>query len=170
MFQTASLLVVVSALFAWLNHRLLRLPTTLGIMIIALLFSLALIALGASGLVDPLHLGADWVAQVDFNRTLMEGMLAFLLFAGALHVDLNLLVERRLIIGLLATVGVVISTALIGGLSYGLFHLLGHPVPFIWCLVFGVMVTPTDPVAVLGILKRAGAPPELEVKIVGVYP
>ena len=167
MFETASLLVVISALFAWLNDRFIRLPTTIGIMVIAMAFSVLLLALGAAGTLDPLRLGADWLTEIDFKRTLMDGMLAFLLFAGALHVDLKRLVQSRLIIGLLATAGVLISTTLIGLASYLLFQAIGQPVPFLYCLVFGVIVSPTDPVAVLGILKTAGAPKSLEVKIAG---
>jgi len=166
-FETASLLVVISALFAWLNDRFIRLPTTIGIMVIAMAFSVLLLALGAAGTLDPLRLGADWLTEIDFKRTLMDGMLAFLLFAGALHVDLKRLVQSRLIIGLLATAGVLISTTLIGLASYLLFQAIGQPVPFLYCLVFGVIVSPTDPVAVLGILKTAGAPKSLEVKIAG---
>jgi len=123
-FETASLLVVISALFAWLNDRFIRLPTTIGIMVIAMAFSVLLLALGAAGTLDPLRLGADWLTEIDFKRTLMDGMLAFLLFAGALHVDLKRLVQSRLIIGLLATAGVLISTTLIGLASYLLFHVL----------------------------------------------
>ncbi len=167
MFETASLLVVISALFAWINDRFIRLPTTIGIMVIAMAFSVLLLALGAAGTLDPLRLGADWLTEIDFKRTLMDGMLAFLLFAGALHVDLKRLVQSRLIIGLLATAGVLISTTLIGLASYLLFQAIGQPVPFLYCLVFGVIVSPTDPVAVLGILKTAGAPKSLEVKIAG---
>ncbi|MEM6986416.1 MAG: sodium:proton antiporter [Pseudomonadota bacterium] len=167
MFQTASVLVVSSALFAWFNHRFIRLPTTIGIMVIAMLFSLVLITLGTAGFLDPVELGTDWLRQVDFKRTLMDGMLAFLLFAGALHVDLKRLVESRLIVGLLATLGVVLSTAIIAVASYAVFQAIGQPVPFLYCLLFGVIVSPTDPVAVLGILKTAGAPKSLEVKIAG---
>ncbi|MEM7378458.1 MAG: sodium:proton antiporter [Pseudomonadota bacterium] len=167
MFQTASVLVVISALFAWLNERTLRLPTTIGIMVIAMAFSLAVMVLGTAGVFDPAHLGADWLRQIDFKRTLMDGMLAFLLFAGALHVDLKRLVQSRLIVGLLATVGVLLSTVLIALACFALFAALGRPVPFLYCLLFGVIVSPTDPVAVLGILKTAGAPKSLEVKIAG---
>lgn len=167
MFETASLLVVASALFAWLNYHLIRLPTTIGIMVIALVFSLALVLIGQFGSVDPAAIGAHWLREIDFNTTLMEGMLSFLLFAGALHVDLQRLIKSRAIIALLATAGVLLSTATIGIGSYFLLALMGLDLPLIYCLLFGSLISPTDPVAVMSILKTAGAPKGLEVKIAG---
>jgi len=164
--DVVALLVSLTALLAYANHRLLRLPTTIGVMLIALLLSLALIAAGALGY------GVEaWarkiVARIDFNEALMHGMLSFLLFAGALHVDLNDLARQKFIIGTLATAGIVLSTFLVATALYLLLPLTGFPLPYVWCLVFGALISPTDPIAVLGILKSAQVPKSLEVKVAG---
>lgn len=167
MFETASLLVVASALFAWLNYHLIKLPTTIGIMVIALVFSLGMVLIGHFGPLDPAAIGAHWLKEIDFNTTLMDGMLSFLLFAGALHVDLQRLLKSRAIIALLATAGVLLSTAIIGFGSYFILGLMGIELSLMYCLLFGSLISPTDPVAVMSILKTAGAPKDLEVKIAG---
>jgi len=165
-FQIVSILITLAALFGYVNHRFIRLPATIGVMFIALLMSLALIALSSFGfaLEEPFE---AMLNSIDFNAAVMNGMLAFLLFAGALHVDLGSLVEQRLPVAVLATFGVVLSTAVVGVLSGLLFAVLGVPVPWIYCFVFGALISPTDPIAVLAILKTAGAPKSLEVKIAG---
>jgi monovalent cation:H+ antiporter, CPA1 family len=161
-----ALLVSLTALLAWANHRFVRLPTTIGVMLISLLLSLVLVALGTLG-----YGVEDWaekvVGRIDFNEALMHGMLSFLLFAGALHVDLNDLARQKFIIGVLATVGVVFSTFVIGTAFYLMLPPLGFAPPYVWCLVFGALISPTDPIAVLGILKRAKVPKSLEVKVAG---
>ncbi len=164
--DVVALLVSLTALLAYANHRLLRLPTTIGVMLIALLLSLALIAAGEFGY------GVEaWaekvVARIDFNEALMHGMLSFLLFAGALHVDLNDLARQKFIIGTLATAGILLSTFLVGSALYLLLPLAGFALPYVWCLVFGALISPTDPIAVLGILKSAKVPKSLEVKVAG---
>ncbi|MEJ2173550.1 MAG: sodium:proton antiporter [bacterium] len=164
--DVVALLVSLTALLAYANHRLLRLPTTIGVMLIALLLSLALIVAGELGY------GVEaWaekiVARIDFNEALMHGMLSFLLFAGALHVDLNDLARQKFIIGTLATAGILLSTFLVGTALYILLPLAGFAPPYIWCLVFGALISPTDPIAVLGILKSAKVPRSLEVKVAG---
>jgi len=164
--DVGALLVSLTALLAYANHRLLRLPTTIGVMLIALLLSLALIVAGELGY------GVEaWaekiVARIDFNEALMHGMLSFLLFAGALHVDLNDLAKQKFIIGMLATAGILLSTFLVGSALYLLLPLAGFSPPYIWCLVFGALISPTDPIAVLGILKSAKVPRSLEVKVAG---
>jgi len=113
------------------------------------------------------HQAEAMLASIDFDQTLLHGMLSFLLFAGALHVNLNDLAQQRWVIGILSTVGVVGATFLIGGGVYYLFAWLDIDVPFIYCLLFGSLISPTDPIAVLGILKSAGAPKTLETKITG---
>jgi len=168
LFNLATLMVALAAIFGYLNHRLLKLPPTIGLVIIALLASL--IAVGLDALLPDLGFGAAvraTVLQIDFNETLMEGMLGFLLFAGALHVDLRQLYDGRWAIAAMATVGVLISTFVVGLLSYGLVSLLGVDLPLIYCLLFGALISPTDPVAVLGILKTVKVPPSLEAKIAG---
>ena len=162
----AAILLVLAAVFGYLNLKFLKLPTTIGIMLIGLLSSMVLLMLR-----DALPLipeAADrFVESIDFNKTLMEGMLSFLLFAGALHVNLGNLLDQKRLIAIMASFGVVFSTFVIGGATWLLFPLFGFEVPFLWCLVFGALISPTDPVAVLSILKTAGAPKSLETKITG---
>jgi CPA1 family monovalent cation:H+ antiporter len=165
-FQIIAALITVSALFAYANYRWLRLPTTIGLMAMTLVFSLALIA--ACRLFP--SVGAQVVAivgRIDFNRTLLNGMLGFLLFAGALHLELNDLTGRKLLVATLATASVLISTLLVGMLAWWLLPLLGLELRFIYCLLLGALISPTDPIAVLGMLKRVGAPKDVEVTIAG---
>jgi CPA1 family monovalent cation:H+ antiporter len=110
---------------------------------------------------------AWYVTDIDFNKTLMYGMLSFLLFAGALHTDLNTLLERRYTVVLLATGGVLLSTLLVGTVAWLILPLVGLELPWVICLVFGALISPTDPIAVLGMLRRAGAPPRLSAIIAG---
>jgi len=166
LFDILAILLSLTAGFAYLNHRFIGLPVTIGVMVIALLASLLLQMIDLLGF----HLGeyaAHWLGTIDFNKTLLHGMLSYLLFAGALHVNLGDLQDQKWIIGLLATVGTIISTFLVGTITWWVLSLLDVPLPFIMCLVFGALISPTDPIAVLGILKNAGAPKRLEVKITG---
>ncbi|MFB3146869.1 MAG: cation:proton antiporter [Nitrospirales bacterium] len=166
LFDILAILLSLTAGFAYLNHRFIGLPVTIGVMVIALLASLLLQMIDLLGF----HLGeyaAHWLGTIDFNKTLLHGMLSYLLFAGALHVNLGDLQDQKWTIGLLATVGTVISTFLVGTITWWVLSLLDVPLPFIMCLVFGALISPTDPIAVLGILKNAGAPKRLEVKITG---
>lgn len=162
-----ALLLSLAAVFSYINHRYIRLPTTIGLMLIALLVSLAIIGLKQLGLAFPEQWAGRVLESIDFNETLMQGMLSFLLFAGALHVNLENLAKQRWVIAVLASVGVLTSTFIIGGLSWWLFGVLGLDIDFIYCLLFGALISPTDPIAVLGILKTAGAPKSLETKITG---
>ncbi|OGQ95344.1 MAG: sodium:proton antiporter [Deltaproteobacteria bacterium RIFOXYD12_FULL_57_12] len=162
----AGILLTLAALFGVINHCFLRLPTTIGLMLIALVFSMGLLATGwwFPGM-------KSWAVVllegIDFNRTLLHGMLGFLLFAGALHVNLNDLRQHYRVITALATVGVLVSTGLIGLFLWLVSALLGLGLEFIHCLLFGALISPTDPIAVLGILKTANAPKSLETKIAG---
>ncbi|PQO34610.1 sodium:proton antiporter [Bremerella cremea] len=167
-FNIAGILVALAAAFAFINHKLLKLPTTVGLMLLAMLHAVALLLIdwivpeaGALTAVETL------VGSIDFDQTLMEGMLGYLLFAGALHVDLNDLKKQSAAIALLATIGVLTTTFIVGGLTYVITGWLGIEVRFIYCLIFGAIVAPTDPIAVLGIVKSLGAPKPLETKIAG---
>ncbi|SMC25992.1 monovalent cation:H+ antiporter, CPA1 family [Desulfacinum hydrothermale DSM 13146] len=165
-FDILSILITVSAVFSYLNHRFLRVPTTIGVMAISLLGSLAVVAAG------PLSLGLRQealrlVQSIDFDDTLLHGMLSFLLFAGALHIDLEKLARQKRIITFLATVGTVLATLLNGLGTWFVTRWLGLPLPFLGCLLFGTLIAPTDPIAVLGILRKAGVPESLETKICG---
>ena len=163
----AAILVTLAAVFSYINHRYIRLPNTIGLMLIALVMSMALIIMGHFGLTEIEHHAQEILASVDFNTTLMHGMLSFLLFAGALHVNLSDLANQKWVIATLATFGVVLSTFLIGGATWYVLGWLDIQLPFIYCLLFGALISPTDPIAVMGILKIAGAPKSLETKIAG---
>ncbi len=165
-FPVAAVLLSLAAGFAWVNHKLLRLPVTIGLMALSLLTALLVLALGdvAPDAAAPLE---RLIASVDFNQTLMQGMLGYLLFAGALHVDLGRLRDQTLIVGLLATAGVLATTVLVGLAAFGVTRLLGLDTPLLYCLVFGALIAPTDPIAVLAILKEAGAPKSIETKLAG---
>lgn len=164
--NTAAALITLAALFSWLNHRFIRLPTTIALLLFSLGASLGVIALGKLGI----HFDTaaeELLSAVDFDEALLHGMLSFLLFAGALHVDLAELAQRKWAIGFLATLGVLISTALSGLAAWWLFGALGHAIPLLWCLLFGALISPTDPIAVLAILKSAGAETSLRIKMAG---
>jgi CPA1 family monovalent cation:H+ antiporter len=166
-FDVTAVLVTIAAIFSYINYRYIKLPAAIGLMFIALAMSLGLIALAKLGF-PGLELAVErFVLRIDFNETLMHGMLSFLLFAGALHVNLNDLAQQKWVIAILATVGTISSTFLVGAMFWLLASALELPVPFIYCLLFGTLISPTDPIAVLGILKSAGAPKSLETKITG---
>jgi len=165
-FALIAILLTVTALLSWVNERYLRMPHTIGVMTAALILSVVLTILGHFGFVVD-QWAEDLFGRVDFSTVLMKGMLSFLLFAGALHVDLSALLQRKWTILSLATVGVVTSTFLVAGAFYLLVDAFGYPVPFMWALLFGALISPTDPIAVLGILKSAHAPESLETRIVG---
>ena len=166
LFEIISLLLCLAAVFSYINYKYIKLPTTIGIMLLSLLFSLALLLFGEFGFsLD--EQATVLVKSIDFNEALLHGMLSFLLFAGALHVNLNDLREQKWVIGTLATVGVISSTFIIGTVMYYILGWLGIPVAYIYCLVFGALISPTDPIAVMGILKLVGAPKTLETKIAG---
>lgn len=162
-----SILLTVSALFAYANYRTLKLPTTIGIMVISLVFSLVLVLLGMLGYERGVETASNIVSQIEFDATLLNGMLGFLLFAGAMHIDLHGLLKHKWTIGLLASVGVITSTFIVATGAYFLFALFGFNIPYIYCLLFGSLISPTDPIAVMGILKTAGASKSLEIKIAG---
>lgn len=164
--DTITVLICLAALFSYINGRFLHLPPTIGLMALGLSVSLVIVVLGKLGV--PLHRqAAAFVRGIDFNETLMHGLLSFLLFAGALHFNVRDLLDQKWFIGTLASLGVVCSTALVGILGYGAFRLVGLEIPLVYCLLFGALISPTDPISVLGILKKAGAPKALETKIVG---
>ena len=167
-FEIGAFLVGLSALFGYLNHRFLRLPHTIGLVMIALAASLVLVlielfnpATQVTGIITGV------LEQIDFHETVMNGMLSFLLFAGALHVDFSVFRSRLLSIGVMATVGIMISTFLIGWATWLLLNFFDIETPFVWALVFGALISPTDPVAVLGLFKTVDVPESLEAKMAG---
>ena len=167
-FDAAAILIVLAAVLGYLNHRFVRLPPSIGLTIMGAVASL--IVVGLDRLLPGSKVGAEivrFVAGIDFHTTLMDGMLSFLLFAGALHVSWGEMRRGGWPILVLSTIGTVISTVLIGGGFYLLCGWVGLAVPLIWCLVFGALISPTDPVAVMGILKRATVSPTLEATVAG---
>jgi CPA1 family monovalent cation:H+ antiporter len=165
-YNALALLLVLAAAFAYLNHRFLKMPPAIGLMSLGLLVSLALVGLARLGVGAVLDL-AKLVGKIDFSVIVMQVMLGFLLFAGAIHVDARRLGKLRLPVGSLALISTPLSTALVGGAMYVVLPWLGLPTPFIYCLLFGALISPTDPVAVLSILTKANISKDLEIKIVG---
>jgi monovalent cation:H+ antiporter, CPA1 family len=159
--------LVVTALMAYVNHRFIGLPTTIGVMSIALVMSAGLVVLDWLGFGALRDYEEPWLRSIDFSDVLMQGMLSLLLFAGALHVDLSELSAQRLPVMILAFFGTLISTAIVGFAMYLLLPLTGAHLPLGYCLAFGALISPTDPIAVMGILKSANAPKSVESVISG---
>ena len=165
-FQTIAVLLTGAALAAYTNHTVLKLPRTIGLMAISLALSLIFLVLAFLDVI-PLTGASQFVRSIDFSDTLLHGMLAFLLFAGALHVNLGDLRSQALPIGILSTMGVVFATVVAGVLLWIVASWTGVELPLMYALLFGALIAPTDPVAVLGILRSVGAPKSLEVTITG---
>jgi CPA1 family monovalent cation:H+ antiporter len=166
-FDSIALVVTLTAGLAYLNARFLRLPSTIGLMAIALLGSLALMGLAELGIVDLAPHVSSVLSRVDFGQTLLHGLLGIFLFAGALHVDLADLRKNRVAIGALALGATALSTVMVGALIYLLLGWYGRPISPMDALLFGALISPTDPVAVFGIVRSVGASHELEVNISG---
>lgn len=165
-FIIASILVFISAIFGYINVKFLKLPNTIGLMLITIVFTLAVF--GISYFDDTLLDAERYIiTQIDFKYVLLDVMLSFLLFAGALHTNFEQLKIQRWPILAFSTLGVLVSTFLVGTIMFYVLQAFGLQVDFIYCLLFGSLISPTDPIAVLGILKQAGAPKKLETKIVG---
>ena len=167
-FDIAALLLLLSALFGYVNHVWLKLPHTIGLVVMGLIASALIV--GADLVFPSLGIAQATIhtlKELDFAKVLMNGMLAVLLFAGAVHVDFSELAARKWAIGLMATLGVLISTFVIAAGIYYASKMLGACVPFVWALVFGALISPTDPVAVLGLLKTIKVPKLLRAKIAG---
>jgi CPA1 family monovalent cation:H+ antiporter len=168
MLEIGASCLVLTALLAYLNHRFIGLPITIGVMVSALLMSLGLVALDALGIASALRQYEESLLRsIDFSAVLIQGMLSLLLFAGALHVDLTELKAYRWQVGVLAVLSTVLSTAAVGYGTWIALPWVGLQLPLIYCLLFGALISPTDPIAVMGILKTAGAPKNLELVIAG---
>jgi len=165
-FSVIAVLLVLSAVLSYVNYRFLKMPMTIGLMALSLVIGLVVIILDRMGLGMEVQV-REFIDSIGFADVLMKGMLAFLLFAGALHVNLDDLLDHKLSIGVFATIGVLASTFMVGGAVFALSHLMGLDLRFIHCLLFGALISPTDPIAVLAIMKKAGAPKSLETRIAG---
>jgi CPA1 family monovalent cation:H+ antiporter len=162
----SGIVITLAALFAYINERWLQFPETIGLMVVAMLFTLLLVLVGV---LNPrmVQVAREFVEQIDFNETLMHGMLGFLLFAGALHVKLDDLVEQKWVVTITATFGVLGSTLLVGVLAHYILWALGISMSWTICFLFGALISPTDPISVMGIMKKIGAPKSLTTKISG---
>lgn len=165
-YGVVTLLIVLTAAFSYINFRYLKMPPTIGIMVIALICSLLVVF---TGHISPSlkKIPQSIISSLDFETLLMKVMLSFLLFAGAVHIDVQRLKKEMTSIITFATVGVLISTFVVGVLMYFAFNFFDLHIPLIYCFLFGALISPTDPIAVLGILKKAHIPSSLEIKISG---
>ncbi|MGE3245275.1 MAG: cation:proton antiporter [Beijerinckiaceae bacterium] len=168
LFDLAAILVTLTAVFAWFNQCCIKLPRNIGLLLMGLLASLVLVGIDLAIPHTQLYAAlVGTIQKIDFYSAVMNGMLGFLLFAGALHVDLSKLKDRALSVALMATIGVAISTAIAGFGFWGLAHLFGINLPLAWAMVFGALISPTDPVAVLSTLKEVDVPEALETDMAG---
>lgn len=167
LYYSFSVLIVLASLFAYINYRVLKLPSTIGIMVIAIIVSVILVASGDNFLPKTTNGLIKLVNSLDFTEVLMGAMLNFLLFAGGIHVNIKDLKEQFRPVVIFSTVGVIISTFAVAFGTFYLLPLVGIQMPFIYCLVFGALISPTDPVAVLSILKQANVSKSLETKVAG---
>lgn len=165
-YQTIAILLTLAAAAAFLNEKYLHLPATIGLMVVTLSVSVILVVAGKLGVI-PTGGIIDFVASIDFDDVLLRGMLSFLLFAGALHVDINDLMDVRMPVGVLATAGVLLATLIIGSLFWLLLTAISIPITYLQALLFGALISPTDPIAVLGIVRTVGAPKSVEMQIAG---
>ena len=166
MFDSFTIILTFAALFSFINHKWLKLPSTIGLMVLALTTSV-LIIISNSFIPDTYHFFCQVVTDIDFKTILLDIMLSFLLFAGAMHINIHDLNKEKLPVFLFATLGVLISTFIVGGLVYLAAMLVGVPLPVLHCLLFGALISPTDPIAVISILNSAGVSKSLELKIEG---
>ncbi len=167
LYYSFSVLIVLASLFAYINHRFLKLPSTIGIMLMAIIASIIIRFAGSNIFPDTTRKLFELISKLDFTEVLMGAMLNFLLFAGAIHVNFADLRKQRLPVLTFSTISVIISTFVVGIIFYYLCPLFNIPLPFLYCLLFGALISPTDPIAVLGILKKAKVSKALETKITG---
>jgi len=165
-FEVTACLITIAAIFSYLNHTLLKFPSAIGLMALSLAASLLLVLVGLA--VPSLEGKArELVTRIDLNQAFLQGMLGFMLFAGSLHINLVELASRKWAIVVLSTVGVLISTVVVGALAWCLLHAAGIEARWIYCFIFGALISPTDPIAVMAILRQAGVPKSMEIKIAG---
>ncbi|HBL97040.1 MAG TPA: sodium:proton antiporter, partial [Psychrobacter sp.] len=165
--EISAIFLSITASLTYVNHRFIGLPTTIGVMVISIVLSIGAIFLGFLGFDQLIDYEVSLLEQLDFTEVLLDGMLSMLLFAGALHVNIGDLRRYKLPIGILAGLGTIVSAMLIATAVYFMLPIFGFGLPFLWCLLFGALISPTDPIAVMGILASAGAPKSIETVIAG---
>lgn len=165
-FSIFSLLIVLAAMFAYINFRYLKLPATIGLMFLSLIFSLVILFAGRSFPAFQNFIISN-VENIDFSKLLLESMLSFMLFAGSIHIRYEHLKSEKFSIILYSTVSVIISTVLVGLTAHFVLNGFGFSLSLINCMLFGALISPTDPISVLAILKKAGVSKSLETKIAG---
>lgn len=153
LYYAFSVIIVLAALFSYVNVRYVKLPMTIGIMVIAMMVSVGVRLFGGEIFSGLAHRLESLLQGFDFTEILMGAMLNFLLFAGALHININDLKSHRLPIFTYATVSVVLSAFFISALLYYIAPFIGIKIPYVYCLLFGTLISPTDPIVVLGVLK-----------------
>lgn len=167
-YYSFSILIVIATIFSYINKVYLKLPATIGVMIIAMIFSVFMVMFGTIVFSPKIVNGLrSLVENLDFTQILMGAMLNFLLFAGGIHINISDLREQKAPIAIFSTVSVIISSLLVGCLIFYILPLINIQMPFIYCLLFGTLIAPTDPIAVLGVLKEAKVSKELETKVAG---
>ena len=167
LYYAFSVIIVLAALFSYVNVRYIKLPMTIGIMVVAMMVSVGIRLFGEVIFAGLSHKLESLLQGFDFTEILMSAMLNFLLFAAALHINVSDLKEYKLPIFTYATVSVVLSAFIISGLLYYIAHWVGMDIPYVYCLLFGTLISPTDPIVVLGVLKQANVPKRIETKITG---
>jgi CPA1 family monovalent cation:H+ antiporter len=166
LFNIITYLIVLASIFGYINVRFLKMPSTIGLMVLSIIFSIIMLLVNYIN-PDLFHPIETVVQQINFTSVVLNVMLSFLLFAGALHTDSSLLRKESRTILLFSVIGVLISTFLIALMLYGVVRLINYKLEFIYCLLFGALISPTDPIAVLGILTKANVPKRIEINIVG---
>lgn len=165
-YHLITVIILLTATFGYLNHRFIKLPGTIGIMLISLIASLAVIGIGNIS-PDFFAHAIQSISAIDFNTVVLKVMLSFLLFAAAIHIDVKKLRREWMPIVTFSTIGILLSTLIVASLLFLTVSLFGLQVNFLYCLIFGALISPTDPIAVVGILKKANIPASLETKISG---
>jgi CPA1 family monovalent cation:H+ antiporter len=165
-FEVTACLLVLAAIFSYLNHTLLKLPPAIALMAMSLAGSLVLVLVGIA-VPSVEEKARAFVHEIDLDKAILHGMHGFMLFAGALHIKLEELAARKWTVLLLSTIGVLISTVVVGLLAWGLLSAVGIPARPIYCFLFGALISPTDPIAEMAILRQAGVPKGMEIKIAG---
>ena len=166
LYNIFGLITVIVSLFAYVNYKFIKLPTTIGVMLISLICSIVLVSVGHY--LKDIHSALNFlIEQLQFKDTLLKGILGCLLFAGAMQVDVKVLLKVKWVVLLLALIGTILSTFFVGGILYFASLMLPFQLDFIYCLLFGAIISPTDPIAVIAMLKSVAAPEKLEMKIAG---